>query len=173
MTNKKSIIYLLFIILILCIGLSCGYFLFNGYTSGTVRVSVDFSNFFAEYWDLIKIILLEFIFGFSILSTPVCFLLLLHQGLIYGYSIFFILNSINRIEMTVFYIIIYLLILSVYTCTSMMSVSYSKTMTAVVPNIKEIMKLDSTHKYIKRFIICSGLLLLLQLIKMLYLILFY
>lgn len=170
--NKNLIIYSLLTTLIVCIGLICGYLFIRPANDTIIQISADFNNFFVDYWSLIKILLLEFIFGFSILSTPICWVLLFHQSFIYGHSIFITINSISRIDLIIFYFMIYLLILSVYSYTTMISILYSKHMATAVPNIKETIKLDSTLKYIKNYIICFGILIFVQLIKIGYLKLF-
>lgn len=172
LTNKNLIIYLLLTALIVCIGVICGYLIIRPTNDTVIHISADFNNFFVDYWNLIKILLLEFIFGFSILSTPICFVLLFHQSFIYGHSIFITINSVNRIDLIIFYFIIYFLVLLVYSYTTMMTILYSKRMATAVPNLKETLKLDSTIKYIKNYIICFGILILVQLIKIGYLKLF-
>lgn len=171
MTRKNFIIYTLLTVLMIGLGLTCGYFLWSDKLSETVTVAASFD--FKGFQSLIVIVLIEFIFGFSILSIPVCFIGVFYRGLIYGCSLYFILNNINRFGLTIFYTILYLFILIVYVFTSMFSISYSKTLSAAVPDIRKIITLDSTHKYIKRFIICSAILFFLHVIKILYLYIFY
>lgn len=171
MTRKKFIIYTLLTILMIIIGLTCGYFLLSGKLSETATVAVSFD--FKGFQNLIVIVLIEFIFGFSILSIPVCFVGVFYRGLIYGCSLYYILNNVNRCDLSIFYTIVYLFVLVVYVFTSMFSISYSKTLSAAVPDMHEIIKLDSTRKYIRRFIICSAILFFLHAIKILYLYIFY
>jgi len=172
-TNKHKTLYSVLFSLVLSIGLACGYFLFRDNTIDAIHIYTDFNIIFSDFFRVIKILIFQFIFGFSIISAPVCFVILLNQSLIYGYSIYFILNFLNRTDLTIFYIIIYLSILSVYTLASVTSAMYTKTLLSASPDIKEIFKLDSTHKYIKKYIIFSGVLLLLQVIKICYMVLFY
>ena len=154
--RKNKLIYFALTVPVIGIGMLCGYFLIHGETIGTVNVSADF---FADYWNLSRILLLQFIFGFSVLAVPVCYLSLFYQSLIYGYSIFLI-NSLQQPMLAVFCISMYVLILSVYVCTSVKSITLSKTMIPVIPRIKSYMKY-------------ACLLLLLQVIKSGFLILFY
>ena len=171
--QTKAIVWSVLFSLIICIGLTCGYFLFRDNMSAAIQAETDFNIILSDFFHIIKIVMFQFIFGFSIISAPVCFILLLNQSLIYGYSIFFVLNSLNRTDLTIFYIIIYLSILSVYTLSSVTSVIYSKSLVSAAPDFKQVIKLDSTHKYIKNYIVFSGVLLLLQVIKICYMILFY
>jgi len=146
----KRTIYSALTVPVIGIGLLCGYFFIRGDIVGSVHISADF---FAEFWNLSRIVLLQFIFGFSVLAIPICYSLLFYQSLIYGYSISLAV-AMHRPDLTVFYVILYFLILSVYACTSVMSVIYT------TPRIKEYLR-------------CSCVLLILQIIKTCYLILFY
>jgi|GEM_PF-2832105 hypothetical protein len=174
-TKRQIFVYYALFSVLVCAGLLCGYFIFsdNLNMSVSIQISANFNFLFTDFCNLIKIILFQFIFGFSIISTPVCFIILLNQSLIYGYSIFFIMNSLNRTDLAIFYIVIYLGILAVYIFASVKAVLYSKTLVSAVPDFKEIIKLSNTHIYIKNYIVLSGILLLLQVIKFGYMILFY
>jgi hypothetical protein len=164
-TSNKSnflLVYTLIFLALICLGIYIGnhFYYSNDINIGNSYIfgSNAYENYMTcinIYFNLIKVVLIEFFAGFTIFAFPVSTALIFYQSIILGSTVFSLFDS-GMYNVMIVFCIIFL----IYLWMGIISLMYAVSLRTISYNFRDILCYNLTQTYIKNFLICSGGLLI-------------